>query len=211
MRRPRQRYTARRRIQLLLATGFAVIVAALFLIPGKRPATQSAAEDAPQLEVRAYMVATGLFAQPAPGQETGTYAAAVQAAQNTGNPVAYTIWTDPDSFETQGWRDIVGVRRIPISRPPKIDFVREVAVLAWPVPGKAPESVLQAPGLTVRAAGVQQHGIALAVGPSNDGVVATPVGGGNVLPYALISVPRTQWPIPVPAPDVPPLVVTLAR
>jgi hypothetical protein len=156
------------------------------------------------------MVAGGLFAQPAPGQETGPYAAAVQMAQTNNSPVAYTIWTDQDTFETQGWRDIIGVRRIPISRPPKLDFVREVLVLAWPVPGKAPAEALQAPGLTIRAAAVQQHGIALTVGPSKSGVVATPVGGGTALPYALISVPRDQWPIPVPAPDVPPLLVNLA-
>ena len=196
---------------MLLATGFVAAVAALFLIPGRRPAPQAADEDVPRLEVRAYMVATGIFAQPAPGEETGVFAAAQQAAQNAGSPLAYTIWTDPDSFEAQGWRDIIGVRRVPISRPPKIDFVREVAVLAWPVPGKAPAGVLQAPGLSIRAAGVQQHGIALQVGPTGSGVVATPVGGGNVLPYVLISVPRNQWPIPVPAPDVPPLLVSLVR
>lgn len=200
----------RRRILLLLGAGFAVVVAALFLIPGQRPARETVAGEVPQLEVRAYMVATGTFAQPAPGQETGTYAAAVQSAQTAGSAIAYVIWTDSDSFEAQGWRDLVGVRRIPISRPPNIDFVREVAVLAWPLPDKAPESTLQAPGLTIRAAGVQQHGVALSIGPSSSGAVATPLGGGRVLPYALVSVPRNQWPIPVPAPDVPPLVVSLA-
>jgi hypothetical protein len=163
------------------------------------------------LDVRAFMVATGTFVQPAAGQEPGVYAAAIQAAQNAGSPIAYTIWTDQDSFETQGWRDIVGVHRVPISRPPKIDFVREVLVLAWPVPGKAPAEALQAPGLTIRATAIQQHGVVLSVGPSTNGIVATPVGGGGVLPYALISLPRDQWPIPVPAPDVPPLVVALVR
>jgi hypothetical protein len=205
----RHPYRARRRIFLISAAAFAVVVLALFLIPGKRPPTPSAAGESPALEVRAYMVATGLFAQPAPGQEPGMYTAAMQAAQDAGRPVAYAIWTDSDSFEAQGWRDVIGVRRIPISRPPKVDFGREVVVLAWPVPGKAPAGVLQAPGLSIRAAGVEQHGIALSVGPSTGGVVATPVGGGGVLPYALISVPRNQWPIPVPAPDVPPLVVNL--
>src|SRR5205823_2058755 len=123
---------------------------------GRRPASPAVAGDTPQLEVRAYMVATGIFAQPPPGQESGVYAAAVQAAQNAGSAIAYAIWTDADSFEAQGWRDVVGVRRVPISRPPNIDFVREVVVLTWPVPGRAPESVLQAPGLAIRAAAVQQ-------------------------------------------------------
>ena len=203
--------TTRLRLLLFLAVAFAAIVLALFFIPGRPPAQRLTTDaESPRLAVRAYMVATGVFAQPAAGQETGTYAAAEQMAQRNGSPVAYVLWTDPDSFETQGWRDIIGVRRVPISRPPKIDFMREVAVLAWPVAGKAPAGVLQAPGLSLRAADVQQHGVALTVGPSASGAVATPAGGGGVLPYALLSVPRTEWPIPVPAPTAPPLVVNLA-
>jgi hypothetical protein len=207
----RRRRAARRRILAIIAGSVLVAaVAALFLLPGKRPEGQAAPSD-PRLEVRAYLVATGVFAQPASGRETGTYAAAQQAAQNAGADVAYTIWTDQDSFETQGWRDIIGVHRVPISRPPKIDFVREILILAWPLASKAPSDVLQAPGLTIHGAALQQHGVALAVGPATNNIVATPVGGGSVLPYALVSVPRNQWPIPAAAPDVPPLVVTLTR
>jgi hypothetical protein len=101
---------------------------------------------------------------------------------------------------------------MPLNRPPDIDFLREVAVLAWPVRGQAPEAVLRAPGLVLRVAGVQRDGIQLEFAPSSGGPApATPVAAGDVAPYALVTVRRDQWPLPAPPPTIPPLLVTLAR
>src|SRR5687767_1129920 len=90
---------------------------------------------------RAYLVATGIFAVPDPNAAPADFRAARDAAIQAGTPLAFSVWTDQASFEADGWRDVVQTGRVPMNRPPAIDFSREVAVLAWPVAGIAPESV----------------------------------------------------------------------
>ena len=209
----RRRYTSRR-TQILIAGGLllvAGVVASLFLIPGTPPRGRpaGAVTGSPRLAVKAYMVASGIFASPAAGQETADYLTGEATAKQNGQPLAHAIFTDQESFETRAWRDLIHVRRQPISRPPQIDFMREVAVVAWAA-GAAPASLRHAPGLALHAADVQQHGIAVQLAPSVEPMPATPIGGGATLPYIVFSIPRDQWPIPVPPPDVPPMLVTLA-
>ena len=165
-----------------------------------------------EVPVRAYLVATGIFAVPAEGQGPGTYAAALALARAAHAPLAKIVFVDQPTFDGEGWRDLVQVGRVPINRPPAVDFRREVAVLAWPVAGQAPAALFQAPGLSVRGATLQQHGVALELAPTVGAPpAATPAAGHTFAPYALVTIPRNQWPIPVSAPDVPPLVATLAQ
>ena len=164
-----------------------------------------------QPAVPAYLVATGIFAVPPAGQGPPEFLAAQAAATAARSPLAFTIWTDQQSFEDRAWRDLLQVGRLPMNRPPGIDFMRYVAVLAWPVAGQAPPDVLRAPGLTVRGAVLQHTAVELRVGPYSGGPApATPAAGGVVAPYALATIPRSQWPVPAPPPTVPPLAVALA-
>ncbi|HEX2037056.1 MAG TPA: hypothetical protein VHS99_22990, partial [Chloroflexota bacterium] len=69
----------------------------------------------------------------------------------------------------------------------------------------------RAPGLVVRGAVLRHTAVEIHLGPGPAGQVpATPRPGGDVLPYALVTVPRSQWPVPAPPPTVPPLSVALA-
>ncbi|MBI3971708.1 MAG: hypothetical protein HY332_10510 [Chloroflexi bacterium] len=112
-------------------------------------------------QVRAFLVATGVFAAPESGQAPAEFAASQEAAAAAGAPLAHTIWTDADSFERDGWSALIQAGRIPVSRPPAIDFMREVAVLIWPVSGRAPEALLQAHGLLLRGAALRCGSTAL--------------------------------------------------
>jgi len=68
----------------------------------------------------------------------------------------------------------------------------------------------RAPGLGLRGAVLQHLAVELRIAPATDGTPrATPAGGDDVLPYALVTVPRREWPIPAPPPTIPPLAVTL--
>jgi hypothetical protein len=159
---------------------------------------------------RAYLVATGIFAAPDPGGAPANYRAAREAAIQAGSPLAFAIWTEQASFETDGWRDVVQIGRVPMNRPPAIDFSREVAVLAWPVAGIAPEAVIRAPGLVLRGTALQHLAVEVQLTPSSGGPApATPATTGQVLPYALVTILRSQWPIPAPPPTIPPVSVTL--
>ncbi len=162
--------------------------------------------------VVAYLVGTGIFARPAPGEQSGEFAAAEDAAAAAGAPLAFSVWTDRQSFDTRAWRDLLQVGRVPFYRPPAIDFRREVAVLVWPATLTAPDALQRAPGLILRGAALQHTAVEVRVAPATDGTPrATPVGRPDVLPYALVTVPRSQWPIPAPPPTVPPLTVSLAQ
>jgi hypothetical protein len=163
----------------------------------------------PQGAVTAYLSATGIFSQPPPDRLPAPFAAAEAAAAGAGSPLAFSVWTDTPSFDAQAWRDQVQVGRVPPIPPPAVDFGREVAVLVWPA-ADAPVALRQAPGLLLRGARLQHLEVELLVSPAGEGMArATPAGGGEVLPYALVTVPRRQWPIPAPPPSVPPLSVTL--
>jgi hypothetical protein len=161
--------------------------------------------------VTAYLSATGLFARPSPDARPEAFAAAEAAAAEAGSPLAFSLWTDTPSFEAGAWRDQLQVGRIPPYPPPAVDFGKEVAVLAWPAEG-APASLRRAPGLVLRGALLQHVAVEVRLAPADpDGSPRpTPVGAAEVLPYALVSVPRRVWPLPVPPPTVPPLTVTLA-
>jgi hypothetical protein len=161
--------------------------------------------------VTAYLSATGLFARPSPDDRPEAFAAAEAAAAEAGSPLAYSLWTDTPSFEAGAWRDQVQVGRIPPYPAPAVDFGKEVAVLAWPAEG-APASLRRAPGLVLRGALLQHMAIEVRLAPADsDGAPRpTPVGAAEVIPYALVSVPRRAWPLPVPPPTIPPLTVTLA-
>jgi hypothetical protein len=157
-------------------------------------------------------VATGIFAVPDSGTTPPDFRAAQDAARQAGSPLAFAVWTDQAGFEADGWRDVVQVGRVPMNRPPAVDFSREVAVLAWPVAGIAPESVIGAHGLVLRGTALQHLGVELQLAPSSGGPApATPAATGQVLPYALVTILRSQWPIPAPPPTVPPIGVTLAN
>lgn len=204
----------RRRRQRLLAVTALVALALGAYVLLQRSATNAASDTANGAvpSVRAYLVATGVFAQPAAGQGPAPYLAAEQAAADAKSAVAYAAYVDQESFETTGWRDLLEVGRMPIGRPPKIDFMREVAVLIWPVAGKAPATTLRASGLTLEHATLQHVAVEIDVQPAPAGQpIPTPVGATATLPYALVTIPRDQWPIPAPPPTVPPITVVLGR
>jgi hypothetical protein len=161
---------------------------------------------------RAYLVATGIFVVPDPAAAPADFRAARDAAIQAGSPLAFTVWTDQASFEADAWRDVVQTGRAPMSRPPAVDFSREVAVLAWPVAGAAPEAVTTAQGLVLRGTAIQHLAVELQLAPSSGGPApATPAATGQVLPYALVTILRTHWPLPAPPPTIPPVAVTLVR
>jgi hypothetical protein len=160
--------------------------------------------------VAAYLSATGIFAQPAVDGRPEEFAAAEAAAASAGAPLAFSVWTDIASFDARAWRDVLQVGRVPLFRPPSVDFEREVAILIWPSPSASP-AIRRAPGLTLRGAVLRHTAVEIQVVPATDGTPrATPIGSASVLPYALVTVPRNQWPIPAPPPTVPPLTVALA-
>jgi hypothetical protein len=163
------------------------------------------------LQVRAYLAATGVFALP-PNGGPPEYAAAHADAARAASPLAYTVWVERDSFELRVWRDLVQRERSPVVRPPTVDFVREVALLIWAVPEHAPPSVLGSSGLILRRTAARERAVEVGVTPVAGGpAAATPVASGTVVPYAVVTVPRSQWPAPVPPPLLPPLIVTLTR
>jgi hypothetical protein len=218
-----RRTTGRRRVAvgpdprriILFVTG-AVVVTLLLVAtyaPRQQEQQQAAAISAERARaLRAFRVATGTLAIPPPGQEGGDYLKAVGDAKQSGSPLAFSVWVDQDSFEQRAWRDFVQVGRFPLSRPPEVDFLREVAVVVWPVPGSAPESALRANGLTVEGVQLQHFALELRVGTDTGGVApATPVGTSGAVPYGIFTIPRIQWPLPQPPPTEPPLAVTLVR
>jgi hypothetical protein len=200
-----------RRIFLLAALA---LVAAVTLVVSFAP-RQTAVSDAPlgdTSQLRVYRIATGTFALPAPGRAPFQYVEADSEAHRTNNPVAYTIWVEQSELETAGWRDLLQVGRIPVARPPKVDFAREVAVLVWPVPSLAPDGIMRANGLSADALVFQHVSLELRVKADTGGAVpATAIAPYGLAPYALFTIPRNQWPLPAPPPTVPPLTVTLAR
>jgi hypothetical protein len=160
--------------------------------------------------VQAYLSATGIFALPGAGGAPEAYAAAEAAAAEAGSPLAFAVWGERPSFDTGAWRDIVQLGRLPIGRPPAVDFDREVAVLIWPAAG-APASLRRANGLVLRGALLQHLVVEVRVAPArNEPPPATPASGGEVVPYALVTVPRRGWPVPAPPPTIPPVTVSLA-
>jgi hypothetical protein len=170
-----------RRIILLLALSVVAGVGAVAWLGDapRAPARtgQGGGRGSGEPEVRAYQVAIGVFAAPDSGTAPPSFAAAEHAAMQTRNPLAFTIWVDQESFEAQAWRDVIQHGRTPVGRPPAIDFAREVAVLAWPVPGLAPARVLNAYGLALAPRGVLVRDGALEVrlGPTVGGPApATP-------------------------------------
>ncbi len=202
-----------RRIFLLAA---AALVAAVSLVAslGQRPpaATDAPAADAGPEGLRVYRIATGTFALPPPDRAPFQYTAADAAARRDGSPLAVSLWVEQTEFETGGWRDQIQVGRLPIARPPQVDFPREVAVLVWPVRGVAPDSLMRANGLVAESLTLQHVSLELRVKPDTGGPVpATPIAPNGLVPYALFTIPRRQWPLPAPPPTAPPLTVTLAR
>jgi hypothetical protein len=109
------------------------------------------------------------------------------------------------------WRDLLQIGRFPMSRPPKFDFGREIAVLVWPVQGVAPDSLLRAPGLNVAELALAHFDLELRIVPESAGPApATPVNTAGVAPYAIFTIERAQFAIPAPPPTAPPVLVTLA-
>jgi len=163
--------------------------------------------------VQAYLSATGIFARPGPDSVPEAFAAGEAAAAEAGSPLAFAVWGERPSFDLGAWRDIVQVGRIPIGRPPAVDFDREVAVLIWPAAG-APAALRRATGLALRGALLQHLVVEVRVGPARpspgEPPPATPAPGGEVVPYALVTVPRKGWPVPAPPPTTPPVTVSLA-
>ncbi len=162
---------------------------------------------------RAHLVATGTLPLPRAGT-TGPagYLPAVTHALAIGSPLAWSVWTDIESFGQSAWRDFVQVGRPITHRPPAVDFSREVAVLVWVVPppgglpaglsgipASVPASVRRAPGLVLRGALLVDHiAIGLEVAPTSpDEAKPEPLASGlEGVPYALVTVPKDQWPIP---------------
>ena len=215
MHRYRRRTASRLRLGAIVLLALAGLVAGLSLLAARRaaPATGVAAAPPGAAQagvVRAYQVATGIFARPGPGHESGDFAAAETMAKQAGSLLAFTVWTDQESFETRAWRDLLQVGRFPYNRPPAIDFMREVAVLVWASPATAPPDVLASGGLELRSARVAGQAVEVRVGPRVGGASpATPAADGPFLPYVLVTIPRSQWPVPVPPPVVPPIRVAL--
>jgi hypothetical protein len=210
----RSRRNRRLLLLALLAPAGAYLALESFSAPAPVPTggtrSSSRADGAgPPGAVTAYLSATGIFSRPPPDRLPASFAAAEAAAAGAGSPLAFSVWSDTPSFDAQAWRDQIQVGRVPPIPPPAVDFGREVAVLVWPA-ADAPVALRQAPGLLLRGARLQHLEVEILVSPAGEGMArATPAGGGEVLPYALVTVPRRQWPIPAPPPSVPPLSVTL--
>ncbi len=162
---------------------------------------------------RAHLVATGTLALPRAGT-TGPagYVPAVARAIAIGSPLAWSVWTDVESFGQSAWRDLVQAERPITHRPPAVDFAREVAILIWVVPSpgglpaglsgapaSVPASTRRAPGLVLRGALLVDHvAIGLEVAPTTpDESKPGPLAGGlESVPYALVTISKDQWPIP---------------
>lgn len=162
---------------------------------------------------QAHLVATGILALP-PAGATGPagYLPATRRAIDAGSPLAWSTWLDSGSFGQSAWRDLVAVGRPVTHRPPAVDFAREVAVLVWVVPpaGSLPAGVEGAPvavpatvrravGLVLRAATLVDHvAIGLEVAPASpDEAKPEPLAPGHeAVPFALVTIPREQWPVP---------------
>jgi hypothetical protein len=178
---------------------------------------------------QAYLVATGTLGLPPKGNiGPAGYLPAVRRAVEAESPLAWSVWTDVGSFGQSAWRDLVTAGRPITHRPPDVDFSREVAVLIWAMPPTGalppgvdgtpvpvPAAVKRASGLVLRSAVVVDHvaiGLELAPAPS-DGAKPEPLAAGlDAVPYALVTIPRDQWPVP-PAfgTGVDPVVARLAR
>ena len=178
---------------------------------------------------QAYLVATGTLGLPPKGT-TGPagYLPAVRRAVEAGSPLAWSVWTDVGSFGQSAWRDLVAVGRPITHRPPGVDFSREVAVLIWAMPpagslppgidgtpAPVPAAVKRASGLVLRGAMLVDHvaiGLELAPAPSDEARPEPLAPGLDPVPYALLTIPRDQWPIP-PAfgTGIDPVVARLAR
>jgi hypothetical protein len=190
------------------------VVAAVTILAGAGPRRQAATEvnTSGETGLRVYRIATGTFAAPAAQAAPFDFQQAEAGARLAGAALAFTLWVDQTEFETSAWRDVLQVGRIPIARPPQVDFAREVAVVVWPVAGAAPPDVMRANGLLAERLILQHIALELRVSADSGGVApATPITTGAIIPYALFTIPRTQWPLPAPPPTVPPLTVTLAR
>ena len=162
---------------------------------------------------QAYLVATGTLGLPPKGT-TGPagYLPAVRRAVEAGSPLAWSVWTDVGSFGQSAWRDLVAVGRPITHRPPDVDFSREVAVLIWVMPPagalppgvdgtpvSVPAAVKRASGLVLRGATLVDHvaiGLELAPAPVNEAKPEALAAGLDPVPYALVTIPREQWPIP---------------
>ena len=199
-----------RRIFLLTALA---VVAALTLVATFAPRRDIQPVDSSgQPSLRVYRAATGTFVVPDRARAPVDFVEAESRARQGSSPVAFTVWTDQGEFEVRAWRDLLQVGRFPLARPPVLDLAREVAVLVWAVSGAAPDAVLRANGLAAQRVVAQHIHLELQVRPDTGGAVpATPAVAGTVIPYGLFTIPRNQWPLPEPAPSVPPLTVTLAR
>lgn len=213
--RARGHHTFRRRrgmIAALALSGVLLAVLAASQRPGAPAAVPSSAGQGDQPAVKAYLVATGIFSAPESWEGHAYFNSQQGKADSAESAVAFAAFGDQVTFETLAWRDLIQRGRTPLNRPPAIDFQREVAVLIWTVREQTPPSVRAAPGLVLRGAAVQHQGVELRIGPSNETVMLpTPAATGTVTPYALVTILRNQWAIPVPAPDLPAVVVTLVK
>ncbi|MGI8423672.1 MAG: hypothetical protein ACR2NO_06115 [Chloroflexota bacterium] len=199
-----------RRIVLLTAIA---LVAALTIVATYAPRQTGETQDATGLAtLRVYRAATGTFPLPDRSRAPFDFTQAEATAREARSPLAFTLWVDQTEFETRAWRDLVQVGRFPLARPPVLDLAREVGVLVWPVQGIAPDSVMRANGLVAGRLVPQHVHLELHISPDSGGSPpATPSTTGAVVPYALFTIPRNQWPLPAPPPTIPPLTVTLAR
>lgn len=199
-----------RRIVLIVAGS---VIASLLILSVFAPRGQSGAGAPAGVDrtLRAFRAGTGTFALPAAGGGPAEFVQAEALARQNGSPIAYTLFVEQEAFETRAWRDLLMVGRFPLSRPPLVDFVRELAVLVWPVRGVAPDSVMRANGFAVEDVRLEHIALHLHVRLDNGGAApATPTGAASgVAPYGLFTIPRRQWPIPAPAPTEPPLIVSL--
>lgn len=162
---------------------------------------------------QAYLVATGTLAVPPAGTiGPAGYLPAVRRAMADGSPLAWSTWTDVGSFGMSAWRDLVAVGRPITHRPPAVDFSREVAVLVWAMPPAAlmppgvdgtppavPAAVRRASGLVLRSATLVDHvaiGLELAPAPPDEAKPEPLAPGLEPVPFALVTIPRDQWPVP---------------
>jgi hypothetical protein len=189
------------------------VVIALLLISTFSPQSATDPDDqrgvAPAL--RAYRAATGTFVLPSGPDVFPAFAESERFARQHNQPLAFTMWVTQADFEARAWRDVIQAGRLPLARPPQVDFVRELAVLVWPVAGIAPDRVMRANGFAVESVRFQHTALELRVLPDTGGMTpATPAGAASIAPYGLFTIPRSQWPLPAPSPTEPPLLVTLA-
>ena len=190
------------------------VIAALLILSIFAPRSQTGASTPAGVDrtLRAFRAGTGTFSLPAAGTGPAEFLQAEALARQHGSPIAYALFVEQEAFETRAWRDLLMAGRFPMSRPPLVDFIRELAVLVWPVRGVAPDGVMRANGFAVEDVRLDHMALHLRIRIDSGGAPpATPVGvTTGVAPYGLFTIPRTQWPIPAPAPTEPPLIVSLA-